>query len=364
MTITALPTHPARSMSSDAFVTAADAFLGALPTFATQANALAVAMNFNSTTDTSTSSVLIGTGAKTFTVTAGKSFQGGMWLVIADTAAPSTNSMMGQVTSYSGTTLVMNITSVIGSGTKTAWTISQSSASSFDSEATTVAICSAATTLTIGATTGTATIQNPTVNLGGTSALPALKVVSGGGNTNWVTITGSATNPTIGVSGGNLNIISPTDTTSTTLSVSAATADAHAVNRLYFKSTNRYLGCTQVTSSLGSFYGNIDLAGYSVTVTVLAGQSIQITGFIPQAIGTVATDRMTLQIKEGATQLAGTYSSVNTGFGLPISVVLVITAPSAGSHTYKLSGGIDIGTGNITLNAGTIFPGFISVEVL
>jgi hypothetical protein len=125
MTITALPSPPSRTDPTN-FSSEGDAFLGALPTFVTEANALAVAMNLNDTTDTSATSNAIGTGAKTFTVTAGKSFQPGMWLVIADTAAPSTNAMHGTITSYSGTTLVMDIKSIIGSGTKTAWTISQS----------------------------------------------------------------------------------------------------------------------------------------------------------------------------------------------------------------------------------------------
>ncbi|MDP1664141.1 MAG: hypothetical protein Q8L79_03365 [Methylobacter sp.] len=80
----------------------------------------------NGLVDSSTTSNSIGTGEKTFTVSTGKGFLGGMYLIIADTAAPSTNSMYGQVTSYSGATLVMNILSVRGSGTKTAWTISQS----------------------------------------------------------------------------------------------------------------------------------------------------------------------------------------------------------------------------------------------
>mgnify|MGYP001488236970 CR=1 FL=1 len=123
MAITALPTPPSRATPST-FSTLADAFLGALPTFATEANAQAAALELNDTTDASTTSNAVGLGAKTFTVTAGKSFQPGMWLVIADTAAPSTNQMFGSVTSYSGTTLVMNITLVAGSGTKTAWTIS------------------------------------------------------------------------------------------------------------------------------------------------------------------------------------------------------------------------------------------------
>jgi hypothetical protein len=127
MTIDALPIGPS-TLDPTHFSAEGDALIAALPKFITQANAVAVAMNLNSTTDTSASSITVGTGAKTFTVTAGKSFQPGMYLVIADTAAPSTNSMYGQITSYSGTTLVMNIISVLGSGTKTAWTISQSAA--------------------------------------------------------------------------------------------------------------------------------------------------------------------------------------------------------------------------------------------
>jgi hypothetical protein len=126
MTITALPTAPSRGQTAAVFVAAADAFVAALPTLVTEVNAATLAMSLNATSDTSASSVLIGTGAKSFTVTAGKSFLGGMFLVIADTAAPSTNWMSGQVTSYSGTSLVMNILAVGGSGTKSAWTISQS----------------------------------------------------------------------------------------------------------------------------------------------------------------------------------------------------------------------------------------------
>jgi hypothetical protein len=124
--IDTLPPAAVRSDPPDEFIAKEDAWRVAMPTLVAQINAAVLAMNLNATTDTSASSVLIGTGAKTFTVSASKSFLGGMFLVIADTAAPSTNWMAGQVTSYIGTTLVMNILTVGGSGTKTAWTISQS----------------------------------------------------------------------------------------------------------------------------------------------------------------------------------------------------------------------------------------------
>lgn len=130
MAITALPTPaPSRTtQTADAFVSSMDNLLGALSVFVSEANLTAAAMNLNATSDTSATSNSIGLGAKTFTVTAGKSFQPGMYLIFADTAAPSVNSMVAQITSYSGTTLVVNSVKITGSGTFTAWTISFSAA--------------------------------------------------------------------------------------------------------------------------------------------------------------------------------------------------------------------------------------------
>ncbi|MDP3270676.1 MAG: hypothetical protein Q8M49_02375, partial [Limnobacter sp.] len=129
MAISALPTPPSTNDPAT-FATKADALLAALPDFVDEANATAAAMNLNSTTDTSASSVAIGIGAKSFTVSTGKSFQPGMYLVIADAAAPGTNQMLGTITSYDVATgaLLMNINHTVGSGTKTAWVISQSAA--------------------------------------------------------------------------------------------------------------------------------------------------------------------------------------------------------------------------------------------
>jgi hypothetical protein len=72
---------------------------------------------------TSTTSNEIGTGSKTFTVEASKPYQIGTPLRITDTAAPSTNWIDAIVTSYSGTTLVVDAVAYAGSGTKTAWSI-------------------------------------------------------------------------------------------------------------------------------------------------------------------------------------------------------------------------------------------------
>lgn len=74
---------------------------------------------------TSTSSVAIGTGSKTFTTQASKQWVVGDFVIIANTADPS-NYMFGQVTSYSSTTLIVNVLAVGGSGTLASWNISVS----------------------------------------------------------------------------------------------------------------------------------------------------------------------------------------------------------------------------------------------
>ena len=126
MTITAaLPgTLPARTQTPEEFVPAMDAFIAALPELASQMDIAVSALNFNSITDTSSTSNVVDTlGDKTFTVSLNKSFYPGMWITIADAAAPTTNSMTGQVKSYSSTTLVFTNLSFRGSGTKTSWVI-------------------------------------------------------------------------------------------------------------------------------------------------------------------------------------------------------------------------------------------------
>jgi len=126
MTITALPAAPSRSSPAD-FSNKADALLGALSLFVTEANALAVALNLASTTANSTTSLTIGTGSKSLTVDTSKSYQPGMSVKIARTASPS-NWMHGDVTSYNSGTgaLVVNVTTILGSGTFTDWTITLS----------------------------------------------------------------------------------------------------------------------------------------------------------------------------------------------------------------------------------------------
>jgi len=144
MPITALPTPPSRTDAAN-FSARADAFLGALPTFGTEANALAVevngyasnaaasastAVNAPGTSATSTTSLVIGTGSKSLTVQTGKAFVVGQWVTITSTATPA-NWMHGQISAYTTGTgaLTVTVSMVGGSGTIAAWTVALSAPS-------------------------------------------------------------------------------------------------------------------------------------------------------------------------------------------------------------------------------------------
>jgi hypothetical protein len=69
----------------------------------------------------SSDSESVGTGTKTFTTQTGLAFETGETITARYTNLLGAHSMTGTVTSYSGDTLVLNVTSVTGSGTRIAW---------------------------------------------------------------------------------------------------------------------------------------------------------------------------------------------------------------------------------------------------
>ena len=184
-TITALPTAPARTDDPATFITRADAMMAALPTLVTQentwagqVNTVAGEVNTNATTattqagiattqagnastsagtattqagiattqaaaaavsaaaaaasaaalfGTSTTSLLIAIGTKVFTTQASEAYTAGNW-VTATSAANLANWMFGQVISYTGTTLTVDVQVINGSGTYADWNLSISAA--------------------------------------------------------------------------------------------------------------------------------------------------------------------------------------------------------------------------------------------
>lgn len=79
-----------------------------------QLNTAFTALNFNSVQDTSTTENVLGNGAKTFTVSSGKSWLPGQIVNIADSANPTVNIMTAAVSSYSGTSLSVTVLQFLG----------------------------------------------------------------------------------------------------------------------------------------------------------------------------------------------------------------------------------------------------------
>lgn len=86
--------------------------------------ALSVIAGSSDVTGTSTTSLAIGTGSKTFTIVeSARGWAKGARVRASSDADPATNWMEGVVTSYSGSTLIVTMDVIGGSGTKTDWTI-------------------------------------------------------------------------------------------------------------------------------------------------------------------------------------------------------------------------------------------------
>lgn len=121
-------------------------------------NTVAIADQITSRTifgsDTSATSTLVVAGTKTFTTAGLLVWAPGMFVTIARTSAAVATNMYGQVTAYNPTTnqLTVNVTSIVGSGTFTDWTIAIAppglAAFSFTG-ATTIAVSSASDALRI-----------------------------------------------------------------------------------------------------------------------------------------------------------------------------------------------------------------------
>jgi hypothetical protein len=118
-----IPSLQDLALVADSVADAADA----ASTFATNAatSETNAAASAGKLTGTSTTSVSIGTGAKSFTTQAGKSFDVGTFVEAVSAANPTTHYMSGQVTAYdSGTgALTVNVTVSSGSGSRSDWTI-------------------------------------------------------------------------------------------------------------------------------------------------------------------------------------------------------------------------------------------------
>lgn len=291
---------------------------GIATTAATQASNYAASYS-----GTSTTSIAIATGAKTFTTQASKLWVGGQYLQIASNAS-ALNYMHGTVTSYSGTTLVMNITDIGGSGTHTDWNISIS---------------------------GT---QGPTGPSGG-GAVTTVSVVSANG------LAGSVANPTT----------TPAITLSTSITgilkgdgtaISAATAGTDYVTA---SSTNTFTNKTYDTADIGNVF-----KVNGTQITSISGNTAKVattTGTLTS--GHVATFDASGNIQDGGgaviavvtkqilTASSGTYTPT---IGMVYCVVRAVGGGGGGGG----GGSAGSGSGGSGGGAGEYFEGVFSAATI
>jgi len=87
------------------------------------ASAVTAANQADALRGTSLTSNSIAIGSKTFTTQAGKQFNVGNYVTIVATVNPTGQMMTGQITSYSGTTLIVDVNGLLGAGTIADWQI-------------------------------------------------------------------------------------------------------------------------------------------------------------------------------------------------------------------------------------------------
>lgn len=120
-------------------------------------------------------------------------------------------------------------------------------------------------------------------------------------------------------------------------------------------------GYAQVTAAQAGITSITDLTSLTVTVTVATARRIRIT-MDAEVSRTVVDGSSVLSIRESSTTLHEATVSPNVANESAAVHRALILAPSAGSHTYKLSLARVTGTGTTGLAAASTKPASITVE--
>lgn len=130
------------------------------------------------------------------------------------------------------------------------------------------------------------------------------------------------------------------------------------------------LGYAEVTATQSGITTEVDLTNLAITVTVPSGgKRIRISAYLSHVFTnrTTSDSRGVIRIKEGSTilQQAWILPFMTAGAlgAIPVSIQAIFT-PSAGSHTYKLTGLVDVGVGELSFFSASNAPAFIMVELL
>ena len=322
---------------------------------------------------TSVSSVAIATGSKTFTTNLSNistAFTVGTRIRVAYVTTP-TNYMEGVITSFSGTTLVVNVDSIGGSGTYANWTISVAGIQGSNGV---TSITGTANQVIASASTGAVTLSLPqNINSGAAPTFLGTNftgIPNAGLTNSSITINGTATSlggsitvgtvTSVGFTGGLITVATPTTTPAFTVAGTSggipyfssastwATSAALALNSLVIGGG---AGAAPVTTTTGT--GVLTALGTNVGS---AGAFVTFNG----ALGTPSSGTVTNLTGTASININGTVgaTTATTGKFTTLEYTSTLTGGTGivaigTNQIYKdASGNVGIGTSSPTNSAG------------
>lgn len=344
-----IATSAATTATTQATAATTEAVIATTQAAAAAASAMAAA---GTITATSTTSNTIGTGSFTFTTQANKNFFPGQFIVAASNANGA-NYIHGQVTSYSGTTLVMTESDNGGSGTHADWNISASGPQGASGSG-----AGTVTTVSVASANGFAgTVSNPTT----TPAITVSTSISGVLKGNGTAISQATAGTDYVAPGGALG--TPSSGVGTNLTGTASGMTAGAVTGLSVTS-GKTLTATNSIALVGTDNTTMTFPAASDTVvTTAATQTISNKTFVAPALGTPASCVGTNLTGTAAGLTAGAVTTINGKISAGSNITLTGSGTAVSPYTIAAAANgatkINIQTftagGTYTPTAGLIF---------
>jgi hypothetical protein len=308
---------------------------------------------------TSVSSVVIATGSKTFTTNLSNistAFTVGTRVRVAYVTTPA-NYMEGVITSFSGTTLVVNVDSIGGSGTYANWTISVAGIQGSNGV---TSITGTANQVIASASTGAVTLSLPqNINSGATPTFTGTNftgIPNAGLTNSAITINGTSTSLGGSISVGTVTSAGFTGgliTVATATTTPAFTVAGTSGGIPYFSSASTWATSAALTANALMIGGGAGSAPATITtgtgVLTALGTNVGTAGAFVTfngALGTPSSGTVTNLTGTASININGTVgaTTANTGAFTTLSASSTFSAGTSTTDTAAFSGVIYRGT--------------------